>query len=173
MFLMRKPAAFVALAALVAACAAPADPVAEPDPTTSTTNSTTTTISGAEATTTTEVPTLQSVPRSDAELLTLAKAARADLATHLGIAEDEIAITSAATVVWNDGSVGCPQPGMSYTQALVDGARFTLIYDDATYSYHLGGDGLFLCEAPADDSFTVSKDYSGDLEMTPPPGFDT
>jgi len=170
MFLMRKLAAYAALAALVAACAV--DPVAQPDPT-STTTSTTTTISGPETTTTTEVSTLQSVPRSDAELLTLAKAARADLAAHLGIAEDEIAITSAATVVWNDGSVGCPQPGMSYTQALVDGARFTLIYDDATYSYHMGGDGLFLCEAPADDSFTVSKDYSGDLEMTPPPGFDT
>ena len=167
---MRKLAAYAALAALVAACAV--DPVALPDPT-STTTSTTTTISGPETTTTTEVSTLQSVPRSDAELLTLAKAARADLASHLGIAEDEIAITSAATVVWNDGSVGCPQPGMSYTQALVDGARFTLIYDDATYSYHMGGDGLFLCEAPADDSFTVSKDYSGDLEMTPPPGFDT
>jgi hypothetical protein len=48
----------------------------------------------------------------------------------------------------------------------------TLMHDDVTYAYHQSGDGLFLCEEPADGSFVVSKDDSGALELTPPPGFD-
>jgi hypothetical protein len=104
-------------------------------------------------------------------LLALATEARADLAGHLGVSEEEIAITEAAAVTWNDGSIGCPQADLSYTQALVDGARVTLMHDDTTYAYHQGGGALFLCEEPAEGSFVVSKDDTGELQMTPPPGF--
>jgi hypothetical protein len=74
-------------------------------------------------------------------------------------------------VTWNDGSIGCPQPGVSYTQALVEGARVTLLHEGTTYAYHQGGDDLFLCEEPAEGSFVVSKDDSGELELIPPPGY--
>jgi len=160
---MAKLALTLFLMAL-AACASPAGPLEEPEGTTLTT------VDGTS--TTTEEPTLQSLPRSDAELLALAEEARSDLAERLGVPGEEIAITGAAVVTWNDGSIGCPEPGMSYTQALVDGARVTLMYDDVTYAYHQSGAGLFLCEEPADGSFAVSKDDSGALELTPPPGFD-
>jgi hypothetical protein len=60
---------------------------------------------------------------------------------------------------------------MSYTQALVEGARVTLTHDDTTYTYHQGGGDLFLCEQPADGSYTVSKGDSGALELIPPPGY--
>lgn len=42
-------------------------------------------------------------------------------------------------VTWRDGSRGCAQPGMSYTQALVDGSRITLRASGRTYEYHSGG----------------------------------
>ncbi len=164
MYHMRKLAVSGVLALTLVGCASADEPLAQPD-------STTTTTSQQPSTTNTEEPTLQTSPPSDTELLALAAEARADLADHLGIQEEEIAITEAAAVTWNDGSIGCPQPDMSYTQALVDGARVTLMHDETTYAYHQGGGGLFLCEQPSEGSFVVSKDDTGELEMVPPPGF--
>ena len=34
---------------------------------------------------------------------------------------EQLVIVRAESVVWNDGSLGCPEPGMMYTQALVNG----------------------------------------------------
>ncbi|MGH8914802.1 MAG: hypothetical protein ACRDZM_09845 [Acidimicrobiia bacterium] len=161
---MRQLALSGVLALGLAACASAGEPLAPPDSTVGTT--------GAEGSTTiTEEPTLQTTPRSESDLLALAEEARSDLAGRLGVTEDEIAVTSATAVTWNDGSIGCPQPGMSYTQALVDGARVTLQHDGNTYAYHRGGGDLFYCEQPAEGSFAVSEDDSGELQMTPPPGF--
>jgi hypothetical protein len=35
-------------------------------------------------------------------------------------------LVAAEAVTWADGSIGCPQPGMLYTQALVPGYRIEL-----------------------------------------------
>ena len=37
------------------------------------------------------------------------------------VARDQLVIVHAESVVWNDGSLGCPEPGMMYTQTLVNG----------------------------------------------------
>jgi hypothetical protein len=37
------------------------------------------------------------------------------------VARDQLMIVRAESAVWNDGSLGCPEPGMMYTQALVNG----------------------------------------------------
>ena len=59
-----------------------------------------------------------------------------------GIAE----LVSAESVVFSDGSLGCPSPGQSYTQAQVDGMRVVVSVDGTTYDYRLGaGDTLKLC----------------------------
>jgi hypothetical protein len=34
---------------------------------------------------------------------------------------EQLVIVCAESVVWNDGSLGCPEPGMMYTQALLNG----------------------------------------------------
>ncbi len=162
---MRKLSALCVLALWLTACGASGEPLEEPDATTSTS------VAEAGTTTTTEGSTLLTVPRSEADLLALAKAARSDLAERLGVPEEEIAITGAAAVIWNDGSMGCPQPDMSYTQVLVDGARVTLSHDGSDYTYHQGGGALFLCEEPVDGSYVISKDDSGELELIPPPGY--
>jgi hypothetical protein len=161
---MTKPAALVVLALFVAACASTDGFEEQPEATTST-------VAETGSTTTIEEPTLQTLPSSEEDLLALAMAARSDLAQTLGVPETEIAVTGAALVTWNDGSIGCSQPGMSYTQALVEGARVTLLHGGTTYAYHQGGDRLFLCEEPAEGSFVVSKDDSGELELIPPPGY--
>ena len=49
-----------------------------------------------------------------------------DLAATLGIDAGEVEVVSVEEVTWRDGSRGCAQPGMAYTQALIDGSRITL-----------------------------------------------
>jgi hypothetical protein len=97
-----------------------------------------------EATTTT-VGTDESGPPSTDEIPV--DEAIADLAEELEVAPDAIRVVSSETVVWNDGSLGCPQPGMAYTQALVSGYRIVLEAEGDTYAYH-GADGSepFLCD---------------------------
>ena len=72
----------------------------------------------------------------------------ADLAKRLDIDASSITTVSAAAVVWPDGSVGCPRPGLLYPQVRVDGALIVLSAGGETYRYHSGGSrSLFLCTA--------------------------
>lgn len=62
-----------------------------------------------------------------------------DLAATLVVDPAEVEVVSVEDVTWSDGSRGCAEPGMSYTQALVDGSRITLRAGGKTYEYHAGG----------------------------------
>jgi hypothetical protein len=78
-------------------------------------------------------------------------AARQDLGNRSGVAADSIKVIEARNVTWRNGALGCPEEGMMYTQALVEG--FYILLDDgrAEYAYHAGRDGQpFHC--PADRS---------------------
>lgn len=50
----------------------------------------------------------------------------ADLAQQTGVDASAIEVVSHEEVTWRDGSMGCPQPGRFYTQALVEGYRIHL-----------------------------------------------
>lgn len=63
----------------------------------------------------------------------------ADLADRLSIDPSEIEVVSVEEVTWPDGSLGCPEPGMVYTQALVNGQRIVLLAEGIEYEYHSGG----------------------------------
>ena len=70
-----------------------------------------------------------------------------DLASRLKIDASNIDTVSAQSISWPDGSLGCPQPGMLYTQVMVDGALIQLSVDGTSYSYHSGASGApFLCQ---------------------------
>lgn len=70
-----------------------------------------------------------------------------DLSERLGVSAGAIVVQRAEAVVWRDGSLGCPQPGRNYTQALVNGYRVTLAAGDQVYHYHASDSGyFFLCE---------------------------
>lgn len=104
------------------------------------------------ATTITETTEDETEPEYDAEFAIVAERSRADLATRLGVEESAIAVLSAESVTWSDGSLGCPQPGMLYTQALVEGSRVVLEHEDRFYDYHAGTEHEpFLCESDAED----------------------
>ena len=45
-------------------------------------------------------------------------------------------VKSARKVTWSDGSMGCPQPGMFYTQALVPGYLLVVSDDGDEVHYH-------------------------------------
>lgn len=39
---------------------------------------------------------------------------------------------------FTDGSLGCPESGLSYTQALIDGMRVVVTAGDVRYDYRFG-----------------------------------
>jgi hypothetical protein len=71
----------------------------------------------------------------------------ADAAERSGVDPDAIDVISSEAVTWNDGSLGCPEPGMSYTMALVDGYQLILRAGDEELDYRATeGGGFRLCE---------------------------
>ncbi len=70
-----------------------------------------------------------------------------DLARRLSVALAEIQLISAEPVVWPDGGLGCPRPGMVYPQVQQDGLRIILAVAGKQYRYHSGERRPpFLCE---------------------------
>lgn len=60
---------------------------------------------------------------------------------------DDIEVLVAEAVIWNDGSLGCPEPGMLYTMALVEGYRVVVEAGDEQIDYRVGSGGAFrVCE---------------------------
>lgn len=74
-------------------------------------------------------------------------------AASTGVPREDITVTSAQRVTWNDGSLGCPDADGMYTQALVDGYRIILSVDGQERAYH-GQDGQepFYCANPREPS---------------------
>lgn len=80
-----------------------------------------------------------------------AAAAVADLAARSEIDETEIEVVAEEAVTWSDGNLGCAKEGFSYTQALVEGSRITLLADGTDHEYHSGGSKPpFWCEQPTE-----------------------
>lgn len=128
-----------AAAAILAACSSGGSTTTATTPTTTTV---TTTTGGSSST-------VFEQGKIDEGLRPYITLAVADLAGHLGVDAASITPLSAVVVVWPDGSLGCPKPGMSYTQALVDGALIELGAGGAVYRYHSGGSTKpFLCDQP-------------------------
>ena len=73
----------------------------------------------------------------------------ADAAGRLGVDASAVTIVDAHEETWSDGSLGCPQPGMMYTQALVEGYQVIVESNGTQLDYRGGGPGQFqLCEKP-------------------------
>jgi len=104
---------------------------------------------------------MNSDDKTDTSLRGSIAAARTDLARRLEIDEQTIEVSKAREVTWRDGALGCPEPDMMYTQALVRGYYIRLQAGDKFYAYHAGRDGQpFLCpeersQPPADDEATI------------------
>ncbi|MCG8349778.1 MAG: hypothetical protein MI924_18595 [Chloroflexales bacterium] len=103
-----------------------------------------------------------------------------DLADRTGAERSAIVTVASEFTTWNDGSLGCPQPGMEYTQAQVDGYRVVLRVGATEYDYRSSTRGFFfLCSpqsastqpttrAPADQFLIYSVDESDLVSDTQP-----
>ena len=81
-------------------------------------------------------------------LASVTEAALVDAAGRTGQNRAELKVLSAEAVTWSDGSLGCPQPGMMYTQALVPGYRIRIEAGGQVLDYHAGRSGRpVLCPA--------------------------
>lgn len=91
----------------------------------------------------------------EAELQQAIGAARQDLAKRRGVEAESIDVLEAGHVNWRSGAIGCPEPGVYYTQALVPGYRVLLRIGSESFAYHSRQGGApFLCpsnraESPA------------------------
>jgi hypothetical protein len=70
------------------------------------------------------------------DLASLVKQCKSDVAKAANVNEAEVQVTRVEAVVWRDGSLGYPEPGMDYIQMLVEGYRITLQAGGKTYDYH-------------------------------------
>ena len=88
-------------------------------------------------------------PPAEAGLPTVQRLALTDAAKRSGLPVSALTVVSAEALVWPDGSLGCPQPGRMYTQALVPGYRVRIQAGTALLSYHAGASTeAALCPAP-------------------------
>lgn len=89
--------------------------------------------------------------------------AKEDLANRLYIDIGQIELVEFKAMVWPDSSMGCPQPGMEYTQVQREGYLIRLRHGSELFNYHGGKNRLpFLCEKTAGDDVIPSHPDSGD-----------
>jgi TolB-like protein/Flp pilus assembly protein TadD len=75
--------------------------------------------------------------------------ARSMLSEKLSVPAQSIRLEILESVTWPDGSIGCPQPDMIYTQALEPGIRIVFSAAGVEYHYHARDGGTpFFCETP-------------------------
>ena len=117
---------------IIAACAAtsPQPPAARPDPQP---------LANATA---------GSAAQADTSMSPMLEEIRADAARRASVPLDQVKVLSAEAVVWSDGALGCPEPGMMYTQALVPGYRIRVDAAGAPMMYHTRATSVFVLCPP-------------------------
>jgi hypothetical protein len=65
----------------------------------------------------------------------------------MGLDPAQFTLVRAESVIWPDGSLGCPQPGMMYTMALVEGYWVQVMVGEELVDFRASQNGGFqLCE---------------------------
>ena len=68
---------------------------------------------------------------------------RVELAREQGVSAAEVKVVSSEAVNWPNGALGCPKPGMMYTQAIVPGYRIELEAGGKRFTYNAAARGGF------------------------------
>lgn len=69
-----------------------------------------------------------------------------DLATRVGDGVVDPTVVSATPMEFSDGSWDCPEEGMSYTQAIVDGYRVVVEVNGEEFDYRSDGSSVRFCD---------------------------
>ena len=73
----------------------------------------------------------------------------ADAAGRYSVDPSAVTIVEATAQTFSDGSLGCPEPGMMYTQALIDGYQVVVEVNGTQLDYRGSAPGRFrICENP-------------------------
>lgn len=72
----------------------------------------------------------------------LMEAIMADVQARVAV-EVSLKVIRAQAITWSDGSLGCPEPGMMYTQALIDGYWVVIDAGGRHMDYRAGSNGGF------------------------------
>ncbi|GAB4476447.1 MAG: hypothetical protein Kow00124_18530 [Anaerolineae bacterium] len=87
-------------------------------------------------------------PGTDPVAAEFVEQARFDLAERMGISLEQVVLISVEAVDWPDSSLGCPEEGEEYIQALTSGYRVVLGVGDQRYEYHTALERMVFCETP-------------------------
>ena len=68
-----------------------------------------------------------------------------DAAGRAGVTPDQVKVVSAESMTFPDGGLGCPEPGMAYTQMVVDGFKIVVEANGTTFDYRGTANGFRLC----------------------------
>jgi hypothetical protein len=100
------------------------------------------------------------------------RAVVSDAAKRFQVPENAVVIAQAERVIWSDGSLGCAEPGMAYTQALVPGYRVTARTTAGQFVYHTDERGNFVScgTLPRQRARPAESKGAGDQPPTQPPG---
>lgn len=71
----------------------------------------------------------------------------AEVASIAGVPVDQVTVLSAEPVTFPDGSLGCPVPGLAYTQIPVDGYRIVAEVGGKSFDYRGTGSMFRRCLA--------------------------
>ncbi len=58
--------------------------------------------------------------------------------TSRGVPTDNVELVSARPVTWPNGALGCPTPGMAYTQMVTNGYQVVVQVAGKAYDYRFG-----------------------------------
>ncbi len=109
-----------------------------------------------------EPVTTASMPRA------VRQAVVADAARRFQVTEDAVVLASAEQVTWSDGSLGCSEPGRSYTRMLVQGYRVTAATVAGRMLYHTDMRGnVVTCAIPVRPSQKSGKQDTRDTGAEP------
>jgi hypothetical protein len=75
----------------------------------------------------------------------VAMEARRDLASTLGVEQNQIIVASAEGTTWSDASMGCPESGIEYEVRDRQGYVITLRHGSRNYRYHTDLDRIVPC----------------------------
>jgi hypothetical protein len=74
-------------------------------------------------------------------LRSVTEAALYDAMRLTGFERSKLVVIEAQAVTWQNASLGCPQPGMAYTDALVPGYRVRIQAGERELDYHASSRG--------------------------------
>ena len=80
----------------------------------------------------------------------LLSAALADASRRTGVPVDALTVVESSSRTWRDGSLGCPEAGMNYTQALVPGWRLVIRAGEELLDYRMAARGTAFMYCPPD-----------------------